>query len=185
MFLFARTIVQRYRIRLKSNPNIQRRLTEREIKRGSVPSKYWQINFSELLKWKGYKHSLTQCAIDLTGKSNHMHVKLSNQIITEYLWSLARILSLLHIYEQLRTPVPLDAPSLWPATGFSRSFLSFLKKPVTTSTAVKIKGINSWVHCTKIKADQQKKWRVEEVNSLKLNIKRNTWTVLGTVWMLI
>lgn len=95
MFLFARTIVQRYRIRLKSNPNIQRRLTEREIKRGSVPSKYWQINFSELLKWKGYKHSLTQCEIDLTGKSNHMHVKYlwislifgKNSFFASYIWA--------------------------------------------------------------------------------------------------
>jgi len=52
-----------------------------------------------------------------------------------------------------------------------------------TNTAVKVRGIYSWIHYSGVKMACAKEWTSNEVALLKLKLTRNQWITLGLILM--
>ncbi len=54
----AKMITAKYEVCLRNNPVTKRRVQMGTLKSGEVPGDYWQIDFSELPRQKGYRYIL-------------------------------------------------------------------------------------------------------------------------------
>ncbi|KAK4824649.1 hypothetical protein QYF61_017022 [Mycteria americana] len=121
----------------------------------------------------------------LTMKGHQMHIK-GQAVIKVYLISLSQSLSSLHRYLNHRTPIPLDTPvhpfqpgdTVYVQTWKDEPLKEKWKGPFTvllkTYTAVKVKGIDSWIHYTRVKkVPDQDKWTSMPTGELRLRLTRD------------
>ncbi|KAK4806337.1 hypothetical protein QYF61_017206 [Mycteria americana] len=140
------------------------------------------VNPFEILYGKPYPTN------HLTTKGDQMHIK-GPAVIKEYLMSLWQNLASLHRYLNQKTPIPLDTPihplqpgdTVYVRPWKDEPWKEKWKGPYTvllkTYTVVKVNGIDSWIHHTRVKkAPDQDKWISMPTGELKLRLTREWCT---------
>ncbi|KAK4811252.1 hypothetical protein QYF61_022149 [Mycteria americana] len=138
----AKSINKKCEICQQNNPRTQPRPPPRKTKKGNTPGDYWQIDFSELPRQNGYR------------------------------------------YLHLRTPLGLDTAvhefqlgdwvylRTWSDEPLKECWKGPFQVLLTTYTAVKLDGVESWIHYTRIKKGlPPEKWTVENQNESPLRLK--------------
>ena len=123
---------------------------------------------------------------EVGNRSDQIHTK-GEEILKDYLLSLSRVLSSLHRYLNQRAPLPLDSPvhnfkpgdlvyvRTWKDEPLKEKWKGPYLVLLTTYTAVKVEGISSWIHCTRVKgAPPEESWTSVSTGALKLRFSKNS-----------